>query len=519
MRLERSSGVLLHITSLPGKHGTGTLGPEAREFAGQLKKAGMKYWQILPIGPVAAAFDFCPYASPSTFAGNPLFISLEDLAGEPWCSLDIPPYKNDNDHFVDFYSVLKHKMPLLHRAYDQFQAAPEKYHRDYLSFCSDSAWWLDDFSLYATLAKQFDTLDWTAWDHDIALREPAALKKWNEKLAPWVDYNKFLQYIFFTQWAAFKKECNDQGISLIGDIPIYITMDGADSWSHRDMLQLDPETGRPHAVSGVPPDYFSATGQRWGNPLYQWTDEQGGLHEATYQWWKKRIQHLHRYIDIIRIDHFRGFEAYWSIPTDEETAIRGAWVKGPDIAFFNRLRSDVSELPLIAEDLGVITPEVEKLRDDLGLPGMKILQFAFDFNNKNYYLPHCYEDSNYIVYTGTHDNNTTNGWFYGSEISDETRKYVLEYLGADDDRDFHWKLIRQAYRSVAKLVIFPAQDLLGYGAEFRMNTPGTSTGNWRWKLSPGAITDEIIEKLNRMGHIYNRNPREEIKKADNHLDK
>jgi 4-alpha-glucanotransferase len=504
MNIERSSGMLLHITSLPGKYGIGTLGSEAREFANQLKKAGMRYWQVLPIGPVEGIFDFCPYASPSTFAGNPLFISLDDLAAEPWCGIDIPSFDRAESPFVDFEDVMRHKVPCIVEAYQRFRKSPEAPLQKYIDFCNESSHWLDDYALFSAAASHIGTLDWTSWEPGLAHRDPHVMKKWSDKLLDEIEHLKFLQYVFFTQWDALKKYCNECGIFLIGDIPIYITMDGADSWAHREMLQLDPETGKPESVSGVPPDYFSATGQRWGNPVYRWRDSSGRLGEAAFKWWVRRISHLHRHIDIIRVDHFRGFEAYWSIPADEQTAINGEWVPGPGIEFFNHLQKELGDLPLIAEDLGVITPEVEKLRDDLGLPGMKILQFAFDFNNRNYYLPHNYSNPNFIVYTGTHDNNTTNGWFYGSEIDDNTRNYALEYLGAETFSDFHWKLIRQAYRSVARLVMFPAQDVLGYGREFRMNTPGTCSDNWRWKLTRGAITGEIIAKLRRMGEIYDR---------------
>jgi 4-alpha-glucanotransferase len=282
-----------------------------------------------------------------------------------------------------------------------------------------------------------------------------------------------------------------------------VTLESADAWANPGILQLDEKTMKPRSVAGVPPDYFSKTGQRWGNPIYRWMEGKS-LDRKTFRWWVRRIDHLNSLMDLIRIDHFRGFEAYWSIPASEKTAVRGKWVRGPGMQFFRKLENELGLLPLIAEDLGVITPGVEKLRRDLELPGMRILQFAFDFNNKNTYLPHNINETNCILYTGTHDNNTTNGWFYGGELNDGARKYVLEYLGADDFPDFHWKLIRQAYRTVARLVIIPAQDILGYGAEFRMNTPGTTEGNWRWKLVAGSITDDMIERLRRMGHMYDR---------------
>ncbi len=325
------------------------------------------------------------------------------------------------------------------------------------------------------------------------------------ELANEIRFQKFLQFVFFSQWEDFRRGCRERGISIIGDIPIYITLESADAWSNPEILDLDAATGAPRAVAGVPPDYFSETGQRWGNPLYRWM-KGTSLAPHTIEWWAQRIAHLRTLVDVIRIDHFRGFEAYWSIPAKEKTAVRGKWLKGPGVRFFEKLKSITGDLDLIAEDLGVITPEVEALRDGLGLPGMRILQFAFDHNNRNYYLPHNIDNRNCVLYTGTHDNNTVNGWFYGDEIDGDTRRYVLEYLGLSDWSDFHWSMIRLAYRSVAGLVIVPAQDIMGYGEEFRMNRPGTTEGNWRWKLTGGAIGDDIVMKLRRMGKMYRRLP-------------
>ncbi len=503
MNLERSSGVLLHITSLAGKYGIGTLGPEARHFADLLKAAGQRYWQILPLGPTEGTFSHSPYGSTSTFAGNWLFISLEDLAEKSWFAADIGAPRRE-ESFVEFDTAIEHKLPVLEKAcIDFFSKADGKERHDYEAFCKNESYWLEDFALYSSLAEALGEWNWVEWEPGISAREPKALAHWKTRLSDRIRLYKFLQYLFFSQWMQHKQYCNERGIQIIGDIPIYITMDSADAWANPGILMLDKDTRRPISVAGVPPDYFSETGQRWGNPLYHWK-EGSGLCGETFRWWVKRIAHLHRLVDLIRIDHFRGFEAYWSIPAEEKTAIKGKWVKGPGMQFFRKIRDELGHLPLIAEDLGVITPPVEKLRDDLGLPGMRILQFAFDFNNKNLYLPHNIDNNNCLLYTGTHDNNTTNGWFYGNEIDDNTRNYVLEYLGTNDFQDFHWKLIRQAYRSVARVVIIPAQDLLGYGAEFRMNRPGTTEGNWRWKLIRGSITDDIVGRLRRMGRIYDR---------------
>jgi len=510
MKLERSSGALLHITSLPGKYGIGTLGPEAKEFAGRLKDAGMKYWQILPIGPVDAKLDYSPYASTSAFAGNWHFISLEKIAEEPWHSGDVKPFPVAEGYTVPFEEVIAHKLPLLEKACAGFFShASEEDLAAYEKFCESEGYWLKDFALFSAIAAETGTTEWLEWDEDISKRRPDALKLWSEKLAGEVRFHRFLQFLFFRQWADFRNECMKLGVEIIGDIPIYVTMESADAWAHPEILLLDDETRRPLSVAGVPPDYFSDTGQRWGNPLYRW--KQGtALSADTFNWWARRISHLHKLVDIIRIDHFRGFEAYWSIPENEKTAVNGKWVKGPGVQFFKKLRQELGRLHLIAEDLGIITPEVEKLRDVLGLPGMRILQFAFDFNNRNYYLPHNIDNRNCILYTGTHDNNTTNGWFYGSEISEETRRYVMEYLGIEDWSDFHWKLIRQAYRSVADLVIIPVQDILGFGEEFRMNRPGTTKGNWRFKLREDSMTHDMVQRLRRMAQVYSRLPEENM---------
>lgn len=506
MNLERASGILLHITSLPGRYGIGTLGPEAKAFADLLARAGMSYWQILPIGPVDARFGYSPYASTSTFAGNWLFISLEMLANESWFTGPLSAVAPAEDLFVSFEDVIAKKMPVLEAASkDFFSKAPDNEMRPFEHFCANESSWLDDFSLYSAIAEQTGTLDWLKWEPALAAREPKRMAAAGRELAGRIRFYKFLQYVFFKQWNEFRTYCKGKGIRIIGDIPIYVTLESADAWANQNILQLDETTRRPLSVAGVPPDYFSETGQRWGNPLYRWK-KGSALCTETFRWWVKRITHLERLVDIIRIDHFRGFEAYWSIPEIETTAVQGTWIKGPGIQFFKKLREEAGPLHLIAEDLGIITPDVERLRDDLGLPGMRILQFAFDFNNKNYYLPHNIDTRNCVLYTGTHDNNTTNGWFYGNEIDDNTRSYVLEYLGYEAWPDFNWKLIRLAFRSVANLVIIMAQDIPGYGAEFRMNRPGTIDGNWRFKMKKDSISEEMIAMLRRMGQIYARLP-------------
>lgn len=510
MKVRRGSGLLMHITSLPGKHGIGTMGEEAYEFVDLLCEGGQKYWQILPIGPVSAGFGHSPYSSISTFAGNYLFINLEMLQKEEWMRnfilADFPQdYNND---FVDFDRSVLYKLPLLKNAYGNFfKYADTRIKEEFNRFCEVSKYWLDDYTLFMAVADHYNNFNWLSWNKNICLRKPDAMKIWREKLKSGVDFHKFIQFIFSKQWLSLKKYANERGVRIIGDIPFYITFDSAETWASPEIFKLDAKTLYPIKVSGVPPDYFSKTGQRWGNPLYKWY-ENGKLKKETFDWWVRRIKHASQLYDLIRIDHFRGFASYWAVPEKEETAVNGQWEKGPGIEFFQKLRENLGkksiDLPFIAEDLGIVTPEVEKLRAALNLPGMKILQFAFDFNKKNPYLPNNYKTTNCVVYTGTHDNNTTNGWFYENEINERTRNYVMKYLRIDHRHEFHWQFINLVLSSIADLSIFPVQDVLGYGSEFRMNTPGKAQNNWAWKLTPGRLTPEIMQKLKKMCVLYNR---------------
>lgn len=510
MKLKRSSGLLLHITSLPGRHGIGTMGKEAYNFIDLLAEGGQKYWQILPTGPVSSVFGYSPYASLSSFAGNYLFINLEMLQKEEWMRNYILNEVPENEHndFVDFEGVIAFKRPLLKNlAVNFYTYADTETKEKFLEFLENEKHWLDDYSLFMALAEHFNSFHWLSWEKDIRFRKPEALKAWGDKLKTDVDFHKFLQFVFFKQWFALKKYANDKGIKIFGDIPIYVTFESVDAWANPDIFQLDQKTRRPLKVAGVPPDYFSKTGQRWGNPVYQWFED-GKLKKETITWWAQRFKHALSFSDVTRIDHFRGFESYWAIPVEEETAVNGKWEKGPGIEFFDRVKKTLdrknNNLPVIAEDLGVITPQVEKLRDDLGLPGMKILQFAFDFNNKNSYLPHNFKTTNCVVYTGTHDNNTTNGWFYEFDIDEKTRKYVLNYLRIDHRHEFHLQLINLALSSIADLAVFPVQDILGYAGKFRMNTPGKASNNWTWKLMPDRLTPEVMKQLKKMCLLYNR---------------
>ena len=509
MQLTRSSGILMHITSLPGKYGNGTLGPEAYAFADFLERSGQRYWQILPHSPVCPHLEYCPYVSPSTFAGNHLFISMEKFSEKKWVPTAIlPPSEYPyNMNFTDFPAAEKLLLEKMRMIFSVFlNEAPEDEHEDFARFCSTNAWWLDDYALFVSLAEYFKSYQWTSWDHDIMSRQPEAMRFWHEKLQSQVRFYKYLQFVFFEQWHEWKEYCNSRNIRIIGDIPIYISFDSADAWANPGIFQLDKETEKPFEVAGVPPDYFSPTGQRWGNPLYKWFNDDGSLFEPTMQWWLKRIQQINAFTDVIRIDHFRAFENYWAIPEEEETAVKGEWRQGPSHAFFERVKMELGELPFIAEDLGIITPEVEHLRDDLELPGMKILQFAFDGNPRNSYLSFNLANPNCVVYTGTHDNDTTNGWYYTSGLNDDYKRIIRRYMNIVNDDDFHWKLINYAFSSVAHLVIIPTQDILGFGKEFRMNTPGLVSGNWKWMMMPGMLTDSIASRLNELAFIFNRIP-------------
>jgi 4-alpha-glucanotransferase len=506
--MERASGVLLHITSLPGKYGGGTLGCEAAAFSDFLAASGQSYWQVLPLAPVCGHWHFSPYSSPSALAGNELLIDPEKMHARGWLSTEQlhECEEGQNSDYADLASTAGQKASLLAKAAARFheQRDPSET-RAFEGFCFDQGHWLDDYSLFRALADHFNTMQWPTWPEAIARRQPAAMESWREKLAAAVRFRQFEQFVFFQQWLEMKEYANRRGVRIIGDIPFYVNFESADAWAHPEIFRLDKTSGLPAAVAGVPPDYFSPTGQRWGNPLYSW-QEGGRLHAPTMEWWTARVGHLLQLVDVLRIDHFRGFDTCWAIPASEPTAISGQWLPGPGRAFFDRLQRNLGRLPLIAEDLGELTPGVEALRDSLGFPGMKILQFAFDGRSDNPYLPHNFANGNCLVYTGTHDNNTSNGWFYGQETSPQTKQYVLDYLGLTHRDEFHWQFIRLAMQSIAGLAMFPAQDILGYDGRFRMNTPGQGAGNWSWKLTPGALSPEIGQRLRTLTALYNRLP-------------
>jgi 4-alpha-glucanotransferase len=508
MVTERASGLLLHLTSLPGRFGCGTMGRAAEEFIGFLAASGQSRWQVLPLGPVCPHWRFSPYSSPSAFAGNEMLIDPDALLARGWIDADLLQAGETGPagDFCDLDAAAARNSAWLEAAAMRFPAAADRESAQaFERFCAEEQYWLDDYALFRALADRFGTMGWSGWPGEISHREPGAVARWQKELQVPIHRRRVEQFVFFVQWRALKEAANRRGVSLVGDIPFYVNFESADAWAHPDIFQVDADSGLPAAVAGVPPDYFSPTGQRWGNPLYRW-QENGRLHPPTLAWWTRRIGHLLRLVDVLRIDHFRGFDSYWAIPAAEPTAVRGQWHPGPGKAFFDHVRRELGHLPLIAEDLGEITRDVEALRDGLGLPGMKILQFAFDGNPANPYLPHNYANANCLVYTGTHDNNTSNGWFYGSETSEETKRAVLEYMGLGHRDEFHWHFIRLAMQSVARLAVVPVQDLLGYDERFRMNTPGRGGGNWLWRLRPGALTPGIGQRLLALTRLYGRGP-------------
>ena len=477
----RRAGILLHPTSLPGEAGHGTLGEDACRFVDFLVSAGQSVWQMLPLGPTHE--NLSPYQCLSLYAGNPALISIERLVTQGWLT---PPATGTET-----------SRQSLHRACDGFLSQADDQQRDaWQTFCQDQQFWLDDYSLFQVIREQHDHADWTQWPAALRDRHPEALDDVREKNRQAFDRVCVEQYFFFSQWRALKQYANERGILLFGDMPIFVAHDSADVWAGRRYFDLDPH-GQPRVVAGVPPDYFSATGQRWGNPHYLWSV----IEAEDFAWWRRRLAMQLDYFDLVRIDHFRGFESYWEIPAHHDTAMEGRWIKAPGKQLFKTLCRDYRRLPLVAEDLGIITAEVEKLRDRFKLPGMKILQFAFDGHHDNPYLPHNHV-SRSVVYTGTHDNDTTSGWYHG--LSKEQRRYVREYLGFDRDDAMPWPLIRAAMASVAQMAMIPMQDVLALDSKYRMNTPGTETGNWLWRFDWEQVTAETASRLFDWSRLYQR---------------
>ncbi|GAB4369921.1 MAG: 4-alpha-glucanotransferase [Elainellaceae cyanobacterium] len=496
MPFPRSSGILLHPTSFPSRFGIGDLGPEAYRFVDFLAKAGQHYWQILPLGPTG--YGDSPYQCFSSNAGNPLLISLERLRDVGLLSDDDLNGMPEFPLQVDYGWVIHAKLPLLRKACDNFRTgANPELKQAFDEFCQAKSDWLEDYALFRAIKDAHHGVSWHEWDSPIAHHEPQAIDEWRQKLASEIFYRKFFQFEFFRQWTELKQYANQRGIEVFGDLPIYLAHDSAEVWANPHLFCLDEATGLPSLMAGVPPDYFSATGQLWGNPIYNWERHQ----EEDFRWWVQRFRGLFERVDLVRIDHFRGFEAYWAVPQGEETAINGEWKLAPGKEFFTRLREELGSLPIIAEDLGLITPEVEALRAEFEFPGMKVLQFAFDSGADNPYLPFN-SDRNYVVYTGTHDNDTTAGWF--NKRSPEEQQRVTQYLSHTGSDGIHWDLTRMAFSSVANQAITPLQDLLGLDSDARMNEPSRAMGNWAWRYHPDSLTDQLADRLRHVTELYGR---------------
>jgi 4-alpha-glucanotransferase len=497
----RGSGILMHISSLPSEYGIGDLGPAAYKFVDFLKESKQSYWQVLPLNPTSLVSGNSPYASFSAFAGNTLFISPELLYQDNFISKEeLKTLLSSSDQRVNFESVYEGKTKIFKLSHLRFQKKKAVFMDEYIEFYQNNKDWLDDFARFMTFKFHFNDWVWSSWPKKIRDRDSQAIQKLSTELHNEIDYQIFLQFLFFRQWKNLKNYCNQNDIQIIGDIPYYVNYDSAEVWTNPQFFKLD-ESKEPAYVAGVPPDYFSATGQLWGNPVYDWDI----LRKNNYSLWLNRIQQNLKLYDIIRIDHFRGFLAYWEVPASESTAENGKWTRAPADDLFKKLREQFSDLPILAEDLGVITDDVIALMKKYGLPGMRILMFAFDENlPKNPYAPHNHIQ-NCVVYTGTHDNNTVRGWFE-KEISEQDRQRIYQYLGRKiSAKEIHWVFVRMALMSVANIVIVPMQDILGLSATHRMNRPATLNGNWKWRLTESLFPSrEISKKLAEMTEIFGR---------------
>ncbi|MEB3284576.1 MAG: 4-alpha-glucanotransferase [Candidatus Sericytochromatia bacterium] len=500
MQTSRVSGILLHPSSLPNGHGIGDLGPEAYAFVDWLKNANQRMWQVLPLGPTG--YGDSPYQSFSAFAGNPLLVDLNDLMERGWLSPGQLPDAPANNQTIDYGHVVWFKREALKLAYAGFNAQGTQDDRDaFKRFCAQEAKWLNDYALFQALKDAHGGACWSDWEPALAARESSALKKAYKVHTESVDFWKFTQWNFFRQWQSLHAYATDRDIAIVGDVPIFVAYDSVDVWANPELFHLD-ETGHPTVVAGVPPDYFSETGQLWGNPLYRWDV----LAKKRYTWWIARMKQALQLYDVVRLDHFRGFAAYWEVRAGEPTAVDGRWVRGPGDKLFKALSKALgADLPIIAEDLGLITPDVEALRDDFNLPGMKILQFAFG-GPGNAYLPHNYP-ANSVAYTGTHDNDTVRGWF--NSATQEEKDFALRYL-ATDEAGFPGAMVRSVIASTARIALIPVQDLLGLGSEARMNTPSLASGNWTWRLAPGQLGGELAHWLGDLTYVFGRTPEAEV---------
>ncbi len=493
--MKRGSGIIMHIASLPGKYGIGTFGKEAYEFADFLKKSGQSYWQILPLS--QTSYGDSPYQSFSAFAGNPYFIDFDILGKDGLLNKNDYSERNfgNGQDIIDYEKIFIEKMKVLRLAYENSKNNEDE---DFNNFQKVESSWLEDYSFFMALKTKFDLKSFQTWEDSIRLREKESLDKYKLILSDEILFWKFVQYEFFKQWDKLKKYVNGLGIKIIGDIPIYVAEDSADLWSNPRLFLLDQETLKPIKIAGCPPDAFSATGQLWGNPIYDWNY----LEETNYQWWISRIKHSLKLYDVIRIDHFRGFEAYWSVPNGEKTAQSGEWVKGPEMKLFDAIKRELGEVDIIAEDLGFLTKETIEFREKSGFPGMKVLAFAFSGESQNLYLPHNYE-RNCVAYTGTHDNDTVRGWIETTGSKVEV-KNAIEYLRLTEEEGYNWGFIRGIWGSVADTSIALMQDFLNLGNQARINLPSTIGNNWTWRMAEGSLNDELANKIYRLTKIYGR---------------
>ena len=491
----RRAGVLLHLSSLPGGHGIGSMGAQARQFVDFLARAGQSCWQILPLGPTG--YGDSPYQAFSAFAGNPYFIDLDELCAQGLLRPEECGAWSGPEEWVDYGALYVKRYPLLKMAAQRFLEEPNE---GFAHFCADHARWLEDYALFMAVKDSRGGAAWQDWPEELRDRQPEALEQFKEEHRGRLSFWKAVQYFFFEQWGRLKAYANEHGVAIIGDMPFYVSADSADVWAHRELFRLDA-AGRPTQVAGCPPDRFSPEGQRWGNPLFDWER----LAQEDYGWWVARIGHLCRLCDAVRIDHFRGFESYYAVPAGEATARSGSWHKGPGMALFEAVERALGPRPILAEDLGFLTEPVRQLLRDSGFPGMKVLQFAFDRGEERDYLPHNYSH-HCVAYAGTHDNNTILGWLSGAEP--DTLAYARAYLGIGEQEP-HWDVLRALWASVADLAVAQGQDLLGLGGESRMNTPSTPGGNWRWRALPGSFGPELADRLRELTRLYGRLPEQE----------
>ena len=494
MGIKRGSGILMHIASLPGKYGIGTFGKSAYEFCDFLEKSGQFFWQILPLG--QTGYGDSPYQSFSAFAGNPYFIDLDILNEKGFLNKEDYEEKNfgDNPEVINYGLIFNEKMKVLRKAYMNFNLHDESF----VIFNEKEKKWLDDYSMFMALKYKFNFTPWNLWSEDIRFRKKETIEKYKDELKEEINYWKFIQYEFFSQWKDLKDYADKKNIKIIGDIPIYIALDSSDVWSNTNIFLLNKETLEPLKVSGCPPDTFSETGQLWGNPIYDWMY----LEKTGFEWWIDRIESSLKLYDILRIDHFRGFEAYWSVNYGDKTAKDGEWVKGPKMKLFNAIKDKLGNVDIIAEDLGYLTKETLKFKEMTGFPGMKIIQFAFGGDSGNPYLPYNYE-KNCVAYTGTHDNDTLRGWLEVTG-SDEEIKNAIEYFNLTEDEGYNWGIIRGVFSSVANIAIVAMQDFLNLGNEARINKPSTLSGNWSWRAKGDVFTNELAKKIYRLTKTYGR---------------